>query len=214
MNQIGQQKSTFGRLNCFRLFTLLLGLPLLGCASGTDVGKCWRERDALKQDVDQMQRTLADRDSQINGLQQQIDNLRLFGPDRPADAFAPVKIEITSLSGGADYDGKPGDDGINVYLRLLDADGDQVKAPGQIRIQLLDNTDLQSPRTIGVYPFTKLEEVRHLWHGRFGTYHYALKCPFPANVQLPKTGQLIATAEFADYLTGKTLTADATVRFK
>lgn len=150
---------------------------------------------------------VAQRDTTIARLGKQIEDLKGFGPAQPADLFAPTKIEIASLSGGDDYDGKPGDDGVTVHLRLQDADGDVVKVPGRIRIQLSDNSVLGSPRVLGLYVFDSPDELRKQWHARFGTNHYTLKCPFPPEVRLPDSRKIIVNAEFVDYLTGRTLTA-------
>ena len=154
-----------------------------------------------------MNRTLARRDETIAALHRQIDTLKGFPPDRPADLFAPVAVEIASLSRGVDFDGKPGDDGITVHLRLTDADGDPVKAPGRIRIQLVDNSELGAPKVIRVYEFNDPQELRKMWHSRFGTQHYTLRCPFPPDVKLPKNRRVGVHAEFVDFLTGATLTA-------
>ena len=184
-----------------------------GCAAGAERGRILRENDALRRDKGQLEHTLAERDSSIASLQLQIENLKGFSADRPADMFAPIKLEIASLSGGADYDGKPGDDGITVYLRPRDADGDVVKVPGQIKVQLVDNTNLGSPRVLGVYPIENLDEVRKTWHGKFGTQHFTLKCPFPPGVEAPKSRRVLVSAEFIDLLTGATLTASQEVGF-
>ncbi len=157
--------------------------------------------------TERLEREVARRDGSIADLQRQITHLKAFGPDQPADLFAPIEIEIASLSGGADYDGKPGDDGVTVHLRPRDRDGDVVKVPGRIKIQLLDNTDLNRPRIIGVYEFTDPDELCKAWHGKFGTRHYTLKCPFPPRAAIPDARRLTVSVEFVDYLTGATLTA-------
>lgn len=193
------------------LFTLLLA-PV-GCTSGAERGRILKENDALRREKERLERTVAQRDATIASLDRQTETLKGFGPDRKADLFAPVSLEIASLSGGADYDGKPGDDGITIYLRPHDADGDVVKVPGRMRVQLVDNTDIGSPRVLGVYPFDDLNEVRKTWHGKFATQHFTLKCPFPAGVELPKTRRVLVSAEFLDLLTGATLTASKDVAF-
>jgi hypothetical protein len=134
-----------------------------------------------------------------------VRDLQGLGPDRAAAAFAPASAEIVSLSGGADYDDQPGDDGVTVYLRLHDSDGDAVKAPGRIVVQLLDNSNLASPRVVGLYRFERVEALRKAWYDRFGTRHYALRCPFSENVEVPR--RISVKVEFLDYLTGRKLTA-------
>ncbi len=165
------------------------------------------ENDNLRRERDRLNRVVAQRDATIASQRTQIGDLKGFGSDRPVDLFAPVKLEIASRSRGADYDDKPGDDGVTVHLRPRDQDGHVVKAPGRIKIQLTDNTVLGSPRVLGLYSFDDPEQLRKLWHGRFGTQHYTLKCPLPSGVALPESRKVVVHAEFVDYLTGSTLTA-------
>lgn len=191
----------------------LILLCLSGCGPNQQAIKHARENEALRQQNDAMQRSILERDGSIAMLRKQVADLQTLGPDRPVTFFAPVKLEIASLSGGADYDGKPGDDGINVYLRPKDTDGDTVKTPGKMKVQITDNSNLASPRVIGVYSFDNLEEVRKTWHGQFGTQHFTLKCPFPGGVALPASRKLVVSAEFVDLLSGATLTASQEVKF-
>jgi len=181
--------------------------------SGAERGRILMDNDALRRENERLERTVAGRDATIASLQLQTETLKKFGPDRKADLFAPTTLEIASLSGGADDDDKPGDDGITVYLRPRDADGDVVKVPGRMKVQLVDNTDLGSPRVLIVCTFDDLSEVRKTWHGKFATQHFTLKCPFPSGVELPKSRRVLVTAEFVDLLTGATLTASEEVGF-
>ncbi len=184
---------------------LLLLVP--ACKSPGEWARLRTENEAFRRDKQRLERLVTQRESTIAGLHEQVENLQGFRPDRPAALFGPVKIEIASLSGGADYDENPGDDGVNVYLRPRDADGDVVKAPGRITIQLLDNGNLASPRVLGVYVFDTPRKLRELWHGRFATHHYTLRCPFPPGANVPATRRVTVSAEFLDYLTGARLTA-------
>lgn len=193
---------------------LFLVLPLawgIGCQSAGEWARVVKENEELRRSKAQLERTVGQREGTIAVLQRQVETLQGFGPARPATAFAPVRIEIASLSGGADYDGRPGDDGVTVHVRLIDGDGDRVKAPGRLSVQLVDNSQLGAPRVIGVYRFEDLATLRKAWHGRFATYHYSLRCPFPPGVALPPTNRLDVRVEFVDFLTGATLTAQQEV---
>ena len=189
------------------LLCIVCTIALSACVSPGERADWVLENDILKREKAQLERAMAQRDATINHLRRQIENLKTFQNDRPADLFAPVKLEIARLSGGDDYDGRPGDDGITVYLRLRDADGDLVKAPGQITIELLDPAERGHPRSVGVYRFDDPQQVRRLWHGRFGTRHYTLKCPFSSRIEHSSSRRIIIRAEFDDYLTGRVLTA-------
>lgn len=186
---------------------------LVGCGPDPRALQAMRENESLRKEKDQLQRAVLERDGTIATMQKQVGDLQSLGHDRPVAFFAPVQLEIASLSGGADYDGKPGDDGINVYLRPKDADRDVVKVPGRMKVQVTDNSNLHSPRVIGVYTFDNLEEIRKTWHGKLGTQHFTLKCPFPSGVALPASRTLVVSAEFVDVLTGKTLTTSQEVKF-
>jgi hypothetical protein len=184
---------------------LLLVLP--ACLSPGERARLIQQNEKYRRENERLQRTVAQRDGTVASLGEQIENLKAFGPDRSADLFAPVKLEIASLTGGADYDDRPGDDGVTVYLRLRDADGDLVKSPGRISVQLLDNTDLGKPRVLGLYRIDDPERVREAWYGRFGTRHYTLKCPFLPGTEVPKNGRVDVKVEFVGFLTGAVLTA-------
>ncbi len=133
--------------------------------------------------------------------------------DTMIDAYIELNIEIASLSGGSDFNDKPGDDGVTIHLRPKDADGQVVKVPGRITIQLLDNTDMAAPKIIAVCKFEKPDSLRTLWMGILGTNHYTIRCPFPEGVALPTSRKLLVGASFVDFLTGKTLTTSKEISF-
>jgi len=184
------------------------------CAPNTGVSRLAGENQALREENARLSRDLTERDEALARYEQQVATLTKLGPDRPLHKVAPVKLEIASLSGGADYDGRPGDDGVTLHLRPRDADGDAVKTPGKISIQLLDNSDLGSPRVVAKCVYDDIEQVREMWYGKFLTQHFTVKCPFEAGVRLPASRKLLATAEFVDIVTGVTLTANQEVSFK
>ena len=191
-------------LRGFALTVLLV--TVCGCGNPGAQARLTRENMSLREDKQRLERTVGRLNGAISGLKQQVDNLKGFDANEPADLFAPVRIEIVSLSGGTDFDDKPGHDGVTVYLRPRDRDGDAVKVPGRIRIQLTDNSVMGAPRLLGVYRFDDPDDLRKIWHSRFGTMHFALKCPFPPHVR-PRGDRVTINAEFTDYLTGRTLTA-------
>jgi hypothetical protein len=177
------------------------------------INRLIRENEALKQQRSQLDRSLKQCEASRAAQARQIENLGSFSDERPFDLFAPTSIEILSLSGGRDFDQRPGQDGVVVYVRPRDAAGDAVKAPGRIAVQLLDNTDLAAPRVIGKCEFADAQELNALWHGRFLTYHFTLECRFPDGVSLPSSGRLTISVRFDDYLTGRALTAVREISF-
>lgn len=177
------------------------------CISPSRRVELLKDNESLRRQNEGLEREVSDRDGTIARLRRQVEDLQDFETDRPADLFAPVRLEIASLTGGADYDDTPGDDGVTVYLRPRDGDDDIVKAPGRIQVQLLDNTNLAAPRVLQVCVVDEPNKLGRLWHGRFLTDHYTIKCEFPADVVLPASRRVTVSAEFTDYLTGTTLRA-------
>jgi hypothetical protein len=188
-------------------FVIGLAAALAGCTNQGVLVRTSQERDRLAAELEKSQRDIADRDARIRRLDDQITALTRMGPNRPADLFAPVKIEILSRSGGRDYDGLPGDDGVRVYLRPLDAAGHTVKVPGEITIRLQDNGDLAAARDLGVSVFNAPDALRGMWYGRFGTNHYTADCHFRPGARPGPSGRVLVIAEFRDFLTGRALSA-------
>ncbi len=168
--------------------------------------------DRVELENTELKGQLAARDGEIRTLNRQVDDLQALGPGRLDHLFTTDRIEIVRLTGGADYDGKPGDDGVTVYLRPLDAEGDPLKAAGEIRIQLLDLTREGQPRELGLYVINDPGKLRGSWHSRFLTDHYTIKCAWQPGVGPPEAREITVRASFLDWLTGRTFTAQKVVR--
>ena len=186
--------------------TALLGpglLPSSGCGDQTVL--------ELRRRVTQLEKCLGEKDNQlvaqrvtVEKLHEQIDKLRGWTDEDLERIFYPERIEIASLSGGDDYDGKPGDDGVTVYLRPLDRDGDAVKVAGDIRVQLYDLENPSDQNLIGEY-YVPVDQVAQCWYGRLATYHYTIRCPWQTGP--PAHDQITIRATFVDYLTQRAMTA-------
>jgi len=160
----------------------------------------------------QLKREMADRDQAIASLRSQVDKLLDLGPGRLDHLFTVARIELVRLTGGADYDGRPGDDGVTVYVRPVDAQGDPIKAAGEIRIQLLDVTQQGQPRELGLYVINDPGKLRAAWHSGIMTDHYTVKCSWQPGVSLPANREVTVRVTFLDWLTGREFTAQEMVR--
>jgi hypothetical protein len=129
----------------------------------------------------------------------------------PSRLFLPVEIQIDPLTGGSDWDGKPGDDGVTVYLRPIDRDGDVVKAAGDLRIEILDLENPPDRQLVGRYGVS-VDELGKLWYGKLMTQHYTLECPWTRG--RPQHDTLTVKVNFVEYVTQRTLTAQAVCKVK
>jgi len=181
---------------------------LCGCTPPDDHVRTLQQKvDALTVERDGLERELTERANQVTSLEQQVGNLLRLGPERLGALFEVQRIELASLTGGADYDGKPGHDGVTVYLRPLDADGHVLKAAGEIVIDLLDASASGEPRSLGTYVYNEPAALRRMWHGGFMTDHYTVKCPWQPATGPPRSREVVIKATFTDFLTGKQLSA-------
>jgi hypothetical protein len=108
------------------------------------------------------------------------------------------------MSGGYDTDGKPGDDGIVLYVQPYDEDGHVIKAAGSLRVVILDPLCPPNQNVVAEYLFD-VPTTRKMWYGRLMTQHFSIRCPWPTG-QIPLHSELTAHVAFFDLLTGRTLT--------
>jgi hypothetical protein len=120
------------------------------------------------------------------------------------------RIEIERLSGGYDDDNDGLDEGVVVYLRLYDADGDVIKAAGSATVRLIDLTRPDAPQTVGGRQWTPAE-LRPLWYGKLMTNHFTLRVPWTGHAKIAPARQITIVAQFTDLQTGKTFSAQKDV---
>ena len=198
----------------FRVGWLLLAfagaLLAAGCESPAEL--------QMRKEIGDLRQTVKDRDNQLAAQKaaleeanRQLAVARSISEDDLKKLFYPERLEIDKLTGGYDSDGKPGDDGVVVYLKPVDKDGDVLKIPGDITIQLYDLAAPPAQNFIGEYK-VPVDQVGKLWHGKLWTNHYAIKCPWPHGP--PKHPEVTVRVLFVDYLTKRVVSAQATCTVK
>jgi hypothetical protein len=189
------------------LFHALAAAFLTGCAQQSDVD--------LNRRIAELSEQLAERENRIESLmsanqelQTRVSTIRGFKQEDLNRIFFPERLEIARLSGGHDFDGRPGDDGVRIYLKPIDRDGDALKVAGDIRVDLFDLTDPTGQTQIGSCTFP-VDTAREHWYGKFMTYHYTLECKW---TRPPKTTEVTVRVTFRDYITQRLLTEQAVLR--
>lgn len=182
----------------------------MGCNGGAQV-ETQREISRLKEAVDERDRTVAAQQVALEECNRRLRVARAISDEDLAKIFYPETLLIEALSGGYDDDGRPGDDGVVVYLRPLDRDGDAIKAAGDIRIELFD-LGMPAGRNLLATHYYPVEKARGLWYGKLMTYHYTLRCPWQHGP--PQNPEVTVRATFVDYLTQRVMTAQKVVTVK
>jgi hypothetical protein len=185
-------------------------LPSPGCYSPTEL-ELRRQVHELNEQITEKDHQLAALRITIEQLHKQLEQARGLTSQDLERIFYPESIEILSPSGGDDYDGQPGDDGVTVYLRPVDRDGDAVKVAGNIRIELYDLANPPDQNLIGVYSIA-LDQVSKLWYGKLATYHYTIRCPWKNSP--PRHDEITIRATFEDYLTQRMMTTQTVCKVK
>ncbi|NOS99029.1 MAG: hypothetical protein HOP29_00185 [Phycisphaerales bacterium] len=200
-------------------FTIVAVAGWFGIVAGGGCGPTEQEKfrvlsqeiNRLKVETIELEEQLAGRDARIESLTGQIRNLQTEGRLPPSPLFEIEKVVILDISDGVNLDDRPGDDGVAVYFRPVDADGDVLKVGGPITIKLLDHAEPGQTRTVGFALLTDADFIRKAWYGRFWTNHYKVEVPFTAGFE-PKPGQEIDIwMEFVDLATGRPFTATKTI---
>jgi hypothetical protein len=178
---------------------------------------CWAPSNTAEQRELQTQRELivrqndqiASQKATIDELTKQLAAARGISGQDLENVFYPTKLVIDPLSGGYDIDGKPGDEGVVVYLQPVDAAGDVLKVAGEIRIQLYDLANPAAENLIGQYVIP-VQQARDLWYGKLMTNHYTIKCPWPSGP--PKHPEITVHATFIEYLTKRVVSTQGVVK--
>lgn len=179
-----------------------------GCANVVPAEKyqtVQRELQHANERNRELETTIAAQQQTIRDLGARITALRQLDGDLEQLLIVPERIELARLSGGYDDDGRPGDDGLVLYVQPFDRDQHVVKAAGTLTVKLLDPLNPPNSITYATYEFD-LQHTRQLWYGRLMTQHFSVKCPWPQG-HLPVHNEIIAHVVFTDLITGKSLTA-------
>lgn len=182
---------------------LLAALLCCGCPppNGTQtIAEAQRLRD-LEERTRRLEGDLAARDDVIRRQADQIRELQQQAAGAPAAQLSHAsRIELDAMTGGYDADGSPGDDGVVVYVRPYDVDGDSLKAAGSVRVQVLDLAAAGDAQTVGEVSLDAAA-LRKTWYGKLMTSHYTIRCPWRAGP--PQHADLVVRVQFIDLLTGK-----------
>ena len=193
-----------GRTLIFGCACLLIGGLSGGCGGADPVVDLRRKNQALKGEVRDLKDRVASQQAAIEQLNRELTVARALSDDDLKKIYYPETLRIGPLSGGADFDGEPGDDGVTVYLQPIDRDGDILKVAGDIRIELYDLAAPEGGKLLGEYYFP-VDEIAKYWYGQLMTYHYTLNCPWKD--RRPANPEVTIRATFVDYMTKRVITA-------
>lgn len=113
----------------------------------------------------------------------------------------------TLLTGGIDEGGRPGDELLTVVLEPFDADGQTLKLPGELTVDLTDPAAEGAAQTVGTWSYSA-EQVREAWHAGLIVTGFKFRLPWQSP---PRHETLVLHARLAT-TDGRVFDATETVK--
>jgi len=173
--------------------------------------------------LESLDRRLAELDTRTNALADELTRARRASPLAPLELEPPpptaehppslepmqdfevAGVTLGMLTGAANWDGQPGDDGIIVYLYPLDQSEDTVKRAGDCTFELFDLN--RSDRPLIMTWHIPAAQAAGLWQTFPGCYRFKLAWQGSP----PTTTKPILKVTFVD-LAGKEFTTTKSLR--
>jgi hypothetical protein len=146
---------------------------------------------------------------QLSQRDEQILTLQNLGDKRLDRLYTVRRISLASGTGGASTDDKPGDDAVKVNVAPIDQHGSVLKAAGSVKVQVFDLAAPQAGNLLVECNYDPNAAAKNWVSGLFSSY-YGFTLPLPA--EPPAHSELTVRAEFTEYLTGKTFTAQQVIK--
>lgn len=167
--------------------SLLLLLTLCGCGGrgNSDLleARLRQQEDsifALQRDLKESHQALETARRQSEAMQNQIaqaSNGSLL-PEQTKALYQVTGIKVNSLlTGGVDIDSKQGDELWTTLISPHDADGETVKLPADLELELVDLSQPEQNRRVGIWNFDS-EEVRSHWYSGFAGSGFRFELPW------------------------------------
>jgi len=182
----------------FALMALLAGCesaPITKNPLAEKVDKLSREKRELMSHIEHIESVNKDLQKQITTLHGLEDDVKL------KDLCDIQSIRITKYTNLFDKDKDGTMETLIVYIQPIDQDGDIIKAPGDVHVQLLDLDKDKAPTLLGKWHITP-SKLRKLWFSALLKTHYRMTFAVPERVKTFEE-PLTVTVTFTDYLTGK-----------
>lgn len=179
------------------LAAVIVGV-VAGCA-GPDAAniELRKKNQELEEKVGSLETKAVADAATIRSLEAKVGTVPTLSKERLDKLFTVHGIKLNRLTGGADFDGKAGDDGLKVYATPLDEEGQTLKAAGAFVVEAFDLA--ANPQGLGKWEFD-VKAAKEAWNGAAFSYQYVLKCPWQKR---PEHEELTLKVTFRDELTGR-----------
>jgi len=191
----------------YSIFCLLVSvfclLMLNGCRTPAEGPSLTDQIEQLTQEKAQLQRQIEQTNTENDELKSRVQVLSSLGGEARIENLSPLtSIKIGRYTNFYDKDKDGKKETFIVYIQPIDAEGDKVKAPGQIDVQLWNLNNSAGEALLGSWHVGP-DELRELWFATIVTINYRLTFDMPDTVE-SFAEPLTVKVAFKDSLTGKT----------
>jgi hypothetical protein len=196
-----EHKST--KLSTCALMTFACLLSLAGCNKANEKAQFLEKIEQLTEQNTELTSDLEQSKSENEQLKGQVEVLSSLPEEvKGENLYDLQKIRIGRYTGFYDKDHNGKKETLIVYIQPIDEEGDKIKAPGTIEIELWD---LNKPDGNAMLAQWKIgpEELKKLWYATMLTINYRLTFDI-SDIIKNFNKPLTVKAKFTDYLTGRT----------
>jgi len=160
--------------------------------------------ERLSREKTRLQSQLEQSKTENERLKKQMETLAALPKDQ-RELWSIQRIEIGRLSGLHDKNKDGQKEKLVVYVQPIDEDGDTVKSPGEVQVQLWDLNKKGGQALLAEWHVGP-DQLKKLWLTALLAGNYKLTFEVADKVELFKSasGGLTVKVAFTDYLTGKT----------
>ncbi len=179
---------------------LLMLVALSGCAGRGTLDLLEARLREQEDAISRLKSKLAAATTELTAARKQTHALRDQLAGRGEKTLLPEQADVLFratgirfhklLTGGDDGDGIPGDELLSALVIPHDADGELVKLPGAIQLDVSDPTKPPGQQRMGAWEFS-VEESRAFWRRGFVGSGYLFRLPWK---QVPETSELVLHA--------------------
>ena len=189
------------KIKNFAYLILLLAVVAAGCESVSRKTTVEEQNEALSIENELLTESVGKLQAEKGQLADRLEVLNKLDQDVRLEAMPSLsKIEISSRSGLYDKDKNGSKETLLVYVRTFDDDGDAIKIPGSITIQLWNLNEEPSEALLRSWELGSTE-IKKLWSGTFMTSYYRLRFDV-SDLAVSPDGELTINVSFTDYLSG------------
>jgi hypothetical protein len=160
--------------------------------------------ERLSREKTRLQSQLEQSKTENERLKKQMETLAALPKDQ-RELWSIQRIEIGRLSDLHDKNKDGQKEKLVVYVQPIDQDGDTVKSPGEVQVQLWDLNKKGGQALLAEWHVGP-DQLKKLWLTALLAGNYKLTFDVADKVELFKSapGGLTVKVAFTDYLTGKT----------